>query len=54
MSGGDVSSLKGRRGLLILFSVIFAIWAGLMLTMYFTTVYPQRHPATSPISSLAR
>jgi hypothetical protein len=54
MSGGAVNSEKTRRGLLILFSAVFAIWVVLMLVMYFTTVYPQRYPATSPISNLTR
>lgn len=38
-------SLKPRRGLLIVMSIAFTVWVALMLAMYFTTVYPQRHPS---------
>jgi hypothetical protein len=54
MSGAGVSSDKIRRALLIFVSAIFALWVAVMLAMYFTTVYPQRYPATSPTSSLTR
>ena len=32
--------------------LLFVIWVGLLLTMYFRTVYPERHqsPATLPVS----
>ena len=36
---------KSRRGLLLVISAIFAMWVGMMLVMYFTTVYPHRHSA---------
>jgi hypothetical protein len=41
----SVSPLQPRRGLLIVTSVVFAIWVGAMIAMYVTTVYPQRHPS---------
>jgi hypothetical protein len=33
--------------LLILFSVIFALWIAGLVAMYFTTVYPQHHSAAT-------
>jgi hypothetical protein len=44
--------IKSRRRLLIALALIFALWVAMMLVMYFSTVYPHRHPATSPTSSL--
>jgi hypothetical protein len=34
--------------LLIITSMVFALWIAALLVMYFKTVYPQRHPATKP------
>ena len=34
-----VVALKPRRGLLVVLSIIFALWVGLLLFLYFTTVY---------------
>jgi hypothetical protein len=48
----SAAQIKSRRLLLIALSLIFALWVAMMLVMYFSTVYPQRHPATSPTSSL--
>jgi hypothetical protein len=44
---------RSRRLLLVVAAVIFAIWVAMMLVMYFTTVYPHRYPATSPIPNFA-
>jgi hypothetical protein len=40
--------VKPHRKLLILFCLLFAAWIGLLLLLYFKTVYPLRHPAISP------
>ncbi len=51
--------LKQRPKLFVLLFVIFALWLGALLTLYFVTVYPSRHrglpaaaprPTTSPTS----
>jgi hypothetical protein len=46
--------VRRARRLLIVFSVVLAIWIAAMLAMYFTTVYPQRHPASVPTNGLPR
>jgi hypothetical protein len=28
--------------------LVFALWSAGLLAMYFTTVYPNRHPTTAP------
>jgi hypothetical protein len=43
--------IKPRRGLLIVLSIVLALWIAAMVVMYFTTVYPQRHPAKPTPSS---
>ena len=35
--------LKPRRGLFVALLGVFAVWVGVLLTMYFVTVYPNRH-----------
>ena len=35
--------LKPHRGLFILLCVVLAVWVGVLLVMYFKTVYPERH-----------
>ena len=40
--------MKPRVKLLFVFSVIFALWVGMMLVMYFGTVYKFRHPEKLP------
>jgi hypothetical protein len=42
--------LKPQRGLFLGLLVVFAIWVGLLLYMFFTTVWPLRHSisATNP------
>jgi hypothetical protein len=42
--------LKPRRKLLVVLMVVFAIWLGALLTLYFTKVYPLRHPASGPVA----
>ncbi len=37
------TSLKPQRRALIILSIIFALWVAVLLTLYFTTIYPQRH-----------
>jgi hypothetical protein len=39
--------LKPRRGLFIALCLIFAAWVGGLVAMYFKTVYPHRHGATT-------
>ena len=31
-------------------AVVYALWLAGLLVMYFTTVYPARHPSESPTS----
>ena len=44
------TDLKPRPRLLLVLSILFAIWVALLLTMYFTTIYPIRHQRTLPSS----
>ena len=37
------TTLKPQRKALIILSIIFALWVAVLLTLYFTTIYPQRH-----------
>ena len=39
--------LKPRRALFVFLSVLFGVWLIVLLTLYFATVYPQRHHAPS-------
>lgn len=34
-----------QRGAFIGMCVLFAIWVGFLVTLYFTTIYPKRHPS---------
>jgi hypothetical protein len=44
---------RRARVLLILSSVILALWIAGLIAMYATTVYPQRHPRSTTNSSTA-
>jgi hypothetical protein len=44
--------LKPHRGVFILLCVVLAVWVGVLLVMYFRTVYPQRHGGTGKGFSL--
>ena len=48
-TGGDVPAncapLTPRPTLFVGLLLVFAIWFGGLLALYFKTVYPQRHPA---------
>ena len=44
------TALKPRPKLLVILSVIFVLWVGTLLALYFTTVYPYRHQRTLPSS----
>ena len=37
------TTLKPQRKALVILSIIFALWVALLLTLYFTTIYPARH-----------
>jgi hypothetical protein len=37
--------LKRRPRLFVVLVIAFLIWLGVLLTLYFRTVYPIRHPA---------
>ncbi|HEY7089433.1 MAG TPA: hypothetical protein VH518_15150 [Tepidisphaeraceae bacterium] len=45
--------LTPRPKLFILLVLIFAAWIAALLTMYFTSVYPERHhpPVTQPVAT---
>ena len=46
--------LKPRKGLLVALSVLFVLWFAFLLGLYFKSVYPQRHPAsTNPAAAAA-
>ncbi len=49
----SVNPLRARKKLFVALCGVFAIWVALLLTMYFVTVYPQRHHATSPLNTSA-
>jgi hypothetical protein len=36
--------IKPRKGLFILFCVVLAVWIAVLLLLYFSSVYPLRHP----------
>ena len=36
---------RHRRWVLVVLWVVFALWVAALVTMYFATVYPQRHPS---------
>ena len=38
------TAARGRRIMLVVLSMVFTLWVAGLLTMYFMTVYPQRHP----------
>jgi len=42
--------MKPRKGVFIALMSVFALWVGVMLTMYVTTVRPRRHSAPPPAS----
>jgi len=42
--------LKPRGKLLVVLMVVFAIWLGALLALYFAKVYPLRHPASGPVA----
>ena len=39
--------LKPRPKLFAALMLIFAVWLGALLTLYFKTVYPERHPSAA-------
>jgi len=44
------TTLKPRPKLVVVLSIIFVLWVGTLLTLYFTTIYPYRHQRTLPTS----
>jgi hypothetical protein len=42
--------LKPQGKLFAVLLVVFAIWLGALLTLYFSRVYPLRHPASAPVA----
>jgi hypothetical protein len=48
-----VEPLKPRLLLLIVFSVLFAVWVGALLVIYFATVYPKHHRTTTQDTTTA-
>lgn len=42
--------LKPRPKLFWILLVVFVIWLGALLTLYFTKVYPMRYPASAPVA----
>jgi hypothetical protein len=46
-------SLTPRRALLVLLAVVFGLWMGFLVVLYFTTVRPNRQPRPDPSLSSA-
>ncbi len=47
--------LKPRPRLLLITSIIMALWIAALIVMYFTTVFPARHrPQSGPATSSVR
>ena len=42
------TSLKPHPRLLIILSIIFALWVALLLVLYFATIYPTTHKSPLP------
>jgi hypothetical protein len=42
-------SFRARPRLFVSLCVIFALWMAALLVLYFTTVYPRRHPPHSGV-----
>jgi hypothetical protein len=42
--------LKPRPRMFWILLVIFLIWLGGLLALYFTKVYPMRYPSTAPVA----
>jgi len=47
---GYTTALKPHPKLLLTLTIIFVLWVGTLLTLYFTTIYPFRHQRTLPSS----
>jgi hypothetical protein len=45
--GPACAPLKPRPKLFLALLAIFVIWLGILLTLYFRTVYPLRYPSTA-------
>ena len=45
--------LKPRPRMLLVLSVVFVLWVAFLLTMYFTTVYPNRYIEVQPDETAA-
>ena len=44
------TALRPHPKMLLILSIIFAVWVGLLMTLYFTTIYPTRHERPIPTS----
>jgi len=44
------TTLKPHPKMVLVLAIIFVLWVGTLLTLYFTTVYPYRHQRTLPSS----
>ncbi len=47
------SRVPSARLLLLISSVALGLWIAALITMYVTTVYPQRHPANAARGTVA-
>lgn len=49
--------LEPRKKLFTVLCVVFGVWVAMLITLYATTVYPQRHgkatPTTKPVAPAA-
>ncbi len=48
-----IAPMTPRRRLFAVFAFILTLWIAMMIVMYVTTVYPQRHPA-KPAAAASR
>ena len=46
----EVRPFTPRRKLMVVLAMVYALWLAALLVMYFTTVYPARHPTESSTS----
>ena len=46
-----VEPLKPRKGLFAVLLILFLLWVGALVFLWWKTVYPMRHPAQQPASA---
>jgi hypothetical protein len=49
-----IAPMTPRRRLFAVFAFILTLWIAMMIVLYLTTVYPQRHPGKPAASALSQ